>query len=264
MGWPLLLSVAQHANSWRNGWRRQLETRKLKMWEKRRERKPLSLSFESRTEGLCLREGALCRDMCLILGWLQLPAWSWVTVVRVVCAYGSRCVARLLVPAWGGQLCSSNHAGCKANRSSWEIYCKLQGEQDWPGSPVFLLHKVVPQPLSRAAFQTHLAVSWEAERNPGTHSGKHMLLTGRGHNALLAWCSWQLAWCYGRDRRTKPLRSLLRFLSASGTDTPLNSQRTEEVLYGGYNNIWEKKNPTTQTNTHPNNKNPYSPTQQCI
>lgn len=37
-------------------------------------------------------------------------------------------------------------------------------------------------PLGRAAFQTHLAISWESGRNPGMDRGKHVPPTGCGHS----------------------------------------------------------------------------------
>lgn len=243
MGWPLLLSVAQHASSRRNGWGgnwRQGNRRCGKKEGKGRLSLSLSLflSFESRT-GLHLRklrEGALCgiwdprmaAASCTKLGHRgQGCLCRWLKVCGQVPG------ASLGWPALLQEPCS--HDGCKANRSNWEIYCRENRTGLAPHLRVFL------QPLSWAAFHTHLAVSWGAERNPGTHSGKHVLLTGCGYNALLAWCSWQFVWCYSRVRRTKLLRSLLRFLSASGPDTLLMSQRTDEMLYWGYNNIWKKK-----------------------
>lgn len=51
---------------------------------------------------------------------------------------------------------SSSCVGCKANRSSWEIYCKLHGEKGWPGFPVSCLagswHGCWVRQLSKLTF----------------------------------------------------------------------------------------------------------------
>lgn len=59
-----------------------------------------------------------------------------------VCADGSRCVARLPVPARGGQLRSRNHVAvldAKLIDPTERFIVSCRGEKRWPGSPVSCL-----------------------------------------------------------------------------------------------------------------------------